>query len=34
MKYRTRGTREGIEIDWRMHDELIELAESKSPRRV
>jgi hypothetical protein len=34
MKYRTRGTREGIEIDRRIYDALIELAEGKSPRRV
>jgi hypothetical protein len=34
MKYRTRRVREGIEIDRRIHDALIELAEGKSPRRV
>jgi hypothetical protein len=34
MKYRTRGTREGIEIGRHIHDALIELAEGKSPRRV
>jgi len=34
MKYRARRAREGIEIDQRTHDALIELAEGKSPRRV
>ena len=34
IKYRTRRAREGIELDRRIHDALIELAEGKSPRRV
>jgi hypothetical protein len=34
MKYRPRRAREGIEIDQRIHDGLIELAEGKSLRRV
>jgi hypothetical protein len=34
MKYRWRRAREGIEIDRRIHDTLIELAGGKSPRRV
>jgi hypothetical protein len=34
MKYRARRAREDIEIDRRIHDALIELAEGKSPRRV
>jgi LDH2 family malate/lactate/ureidoglycolate dehydrogenase len=34
LKYRARRAREGIEIDRRIHDALIELAEGKSPRRV
>jgi LDH2 family malate/lactate/ureidoglycolate dehydrogenase len=34
MKYRARRAREGIEIDQRIRDALIELAEGKSPRRV
>ena len=34
MKYRACRACEGIEIDRRIHDELIELAEGKSLRRV
>jgi hypothetical protein len=34
MKYRARRAREGIEIDRRIHDAPIELAEGKSTRRV
>jgi hypothetical protein len=34
MKYRTRGAREGIEINRRIHHALIEQAEGRSPRRV
>jgi LDH2 family malate/lactate/ureidoglycolate dehydrogenase len=34
MKYRAHRAREGIEIDRRICDALIELAEGKSPRRV
>jgi LDH2 family malate/lactate/ureidoglycolate dehydrogenase len=34
MKSRARRARDGIKIDRRIYDALIELAEGKSPRRV
>jgi hypothetical protein len=34
MKYRARRARVGLELDRRIHDALIGLAEGKSPRRV